>query len=55
MGIILATLGSMGMRLMTGKIIEKLVIFAVGELVKRTSSKADDRLFEIVKKGLGKS
>ena len=52
MSVVLATLASMGMRLLTGKVIERVVMFALGELTKRTSSKADDELFKIVSEAL---
>ena len=52
MSIVVQTLVAMGSKLLTASLIEKVVIWMVEELVKRTSSKADDKLLEIVKGGL---
>ena len=52
MNLIFKQLTKMGLRLLTGKIIEKVILFGLEELVKRTSSKVDDKLLTILKNGL---
>ena len=45
-------LGSMAMKLMSSAFIEEMIIWAIGKLVAHTDSKADDELYEKVKKQL---
>ena len=48
MSILLTVLKSMLAKYCTAAIIEKIVIWGLGVLVKKTDSKADDELYEIV-------
>jgi hypothetical protein len=54
MSIIITTLMSMGMKLMAGPVIEKIVLLGLEKLVQATDSKADDELFAVVKEALNK-
>ncbi len=47
-----SALGSMAMRLLTSKFVEEMIIWAIGKLVDATESKADNELYEKVKKQL---
>ncbi len=54
MQIIISTLVSMGMKLLAGPVIEKVVILGLEKLVEATDSKADDELLAVVKEALEK-
>ena len=45
---------SMGMKLLAGPVIEKMVLLGLEKLVQATDSKADDELLEVVKEALSK-
>ena len=54
MSVVLKVLTTMGAKLLTAAVIEKVVVWLAEELVKRTASKADDKLLAIIKEGLDK-
>jgi hypothetical protein len=54
MSIIVSTLMSMGMKLLAGPVIEKIVLWGLEKLVAHTDSKNDDQLLVIVKEALSK-
>ena len=54
MSILVTTLMSMGMRLLAGPVIEKVILIALEKAVSMTDSKVDDELFEVVKEALTK-
>jgi len=54
MSIVVNTLIGMGAKLLTAAVVEKLVIYLLEELVKRSSSKADDKLLRIIQEALEK-
>lgn len=48
MAVVVTALASLGLKLITTSVIEKVLMLALKELVKSTSSKADDELYTIV-------
>jgi hypothetical protein len=50
--IVAAAVWSMGKRILTSTVIEKVTIWALEHLVAQTDSKADDELLKIVKDAL---
>ena len=51
-GIVGTAIGSMAMKLMTAAFVEDLILWGLGKLVDATESKADNELYEKVKKQL---
>lgn len=45
---------SIGIKLLSESVLEKLILFAAEKLAKSTKTRVDDELFEIVKKALEK-
>lgn len=54
MSILLKTLLSLGIKLLTEKYLEELIIWILTKLAKSTKTKVDDELVEITKKHLKK-
>lgn len=54
MSILISILAGLGSKLLTAKVIEKVALVLIEQLVKRTSSKVDDKLLNIVKDALSK-
>ena len=52
MGIVVSVLTSMGMKLLTSAVIEKVVMIGLRELAKSTKSNVDDELYAVVDKAI---
>lgn len=54
MSVVIAALVGMGAKILTSKVIEAAVVALAEMLVKRSASKADDKLLEVIVKSLGR-
>ena len=43
---------SLGMKLLSEKLLEQLIVFSLGKLAESTKTKVDDKIFKIVKEHL---
>ncbi len=54
MNILIAVATSIGSKILTAKVIEKIVMTLIEQLVKRTTSEVDDKILQVVKDSMEK-
>lgn len=54
MSIIIKALSSLGLRLLSEKLIEELILWGLEKLAKSSKTRVDDELLEMAKRHLGK-